>query len=69
MQVAISLLDYGVKVGNKNKTAKYWRKKAINLIISQKNAKFASPYHFIYVYSVVWVDKKVLLIHFNNKLQ
>lgn len=57
MQVAISLSDYGVKVGNKNKTAKYWRKKAGNLIISQKNAKFASPYYLIYLYRIVWAER------------
>ena len=58
MRVTISKSDRGVKVGNKNKTAKYWRKKAINLIISQKNAKFASPYSFIYVYREIWVSGK-----------
>jgi hypothetical protein len=58
MQVAISLLDCGVKVGNKNKTAKCWRKKARNLIISQKKAKFASPYFKLYVYSGVWGKRK-----------
>ncbi len=54
MQVAISSFNCEVKVGNKNKTAKYYRKKAINLIISQKNAKFASPY-FIYRYIAEYV--------------
>ena len=52
---------HSVKVVNKNKTAKSSRKKAINLIISQKNAKFASLYHFIYLYRIVWLNEKTFI--------